>query len=351
MDEKANKENKNYQIGNKIIPSTNISGIISLGDDYIIYINTQGLLSWEITNIPEWLLPSVIEATRLNGIIIARLSRKYLRSANNLLGRALLNSILVGEKNSTSEQFEDVRNFLDEKKDEYINIVHMGTDFTIYKNSKDEIQYWHTNVPEQLYNFMKEFVTYRSLANNSLPHKHKLLASNLLAGALNSAFRKPSSDDSSEILRDAKDFITQQINSSFRLRYFSALIIISIISITLLLLINQIFPDNSLYFWGAICGTTGSLLSLLHRMPKIKLNPFLSVGSLIIEGCVRLLIGCIFGVFIILASKSNIALGFLKNNMLSLLVFSIISGFSERFVPELIQSITNNSLNKIKANN
>lgn len=71
---------------------------------------------------------------------------------------------------------------------------------------------------------------------------------------------------------------------------------------------------------------------------KVPFDISASFCNVILKGYSRLVAGIISGLFIIVASHSNLILGTYSNSLYSLAVFSIISGFSERFVPDLISS-------------
>ena len=58
-----------------------------------------------------------------------------------------------------------------------------------------------------------------------------------------------------------------------------------------------------------------------------------------LEGVSRISVGCFFGVLFALMCQGNLVLGVFKEELNALLVFAIISGFSERFVPELMEKL------------
>jgi len=53
----------------------------------------------------------------------------------------------------------------------------------------------------------------------------------------------------------------------------------------------------------------------------------------------RVVLGVLFGVFFPLANKANLILGTFAENLYAIAVFGVLSGISERFVPEIIRKL------------
>jgi len=87
-------------------------------------------------------------------------------------------------------------------------------------------------------------------------------------------------------------------------------------------------------------GSCGALVSVLQRFKKLKIGHYLSSFYVSLRGLSRLLLGTIFGGFIIIAHHSGLALNFLKDGFSAVLVFSFVAGISERYVPELVDKIS-----------
>lgn len=84
------------------------------------------------------------------------------------------------------------------------------------------------------------------------------------------------------------------------------------------------------------CGITGSLFSSLQRKWTRDINLLSPNWIYSAQAGVQLLSGAISGLVVFLASQADIALGFAKDDIYSLLFFCIVSGFSERYSPNLL---------------
>ena len=90
----------------------------------------------------------------------------------------------------------------------------------------------------------------------------------------------------------------------------------------------------------------GALLSVLQRGHKLKLDPMAPVQNIIMQSATRILIGILSGTIIVIASKSELALGLVANNNYALMLLAVISGFSERYVPDLMENISSGKKTK-----
>lgn len=91
--------------------------------------------------------------------------------------------------------------------------------------------------------------------------------------------------------------------------------------------------------WCGILGAAGAAISVAHRIRNLNIEWKSQRKLLAAEGFARILVGFFFGVLFCLMCKGDLVLGALKSNYLALLVFSTIAGFSERFIPELMEKL------------
>lgn len=91
--------------------------------------------------------------------------------------------------------------------------------------------------------------------------------------------------------------------------------------------------------WCGVMGAAGAAISVAHRIRDLSIEWKSQMKLLAAEGFARILVGYFFGVLFCLMSKGDLVLGALSENFLALLVFSTIAGFSERFIPELMEKL------------
>src|SRR5205814_1992842 len=118
----------------------------------------------------------------------------------------------------------------------------------------------------------------------------------------------------------------------------------SVLSSTILLIalgvITYYLKKYSLSGWlvvlGSVGGIIGATISIIQRGVTLTMNPFVPISHVVFQGTVRVGLGAIFGALLIVASKANLALGILGENIWSLFIFSVVAGLSERFVPDIL---------------
>ena len=90
---------------------------------------------------------------------------------------------------------------------------------------------------------------------------------------------------------------------------------------------------------GMGAGVIGAMVSSLQRNNSISIDNYAGEYSLYCESLSRLIIGSVFGCFLVLGTKSEMFLAPFKNNSQAILCFCFISEFIERFVPDLINGV------------
>ena len=88
-----------------------------------------------------------------------------------------------------------------------------------------------------------------------------------------------------------------------------------------------------------IAGVLGSTLSALQRSTDIALAEDEGLHFILFQSSIISVIGLLSGLCIYLVSNSDLAFTFAKENVYNLLTLSVISGFGERFIPDLFEKI------------
>ena len=174
-----------------------------------------------------------------------------------------------------------------------------------------------------------------------ISEKNKKIGRELITSALNHALDSRRTNDNTDYFEDARYFI--QIKSSEALQciyllsaLFSAILIIIILEscFSFSRLINIELPRTAL---AISFGAFGALLSVLQRFRKITIRPYASHYSNIIEGFGRIILGSLFGLVFLILANANLLLGVINDNIFAITIFSLIAGFNERFVPDLLE--------------
>lgn len=194
-----------------------------------------------------------------------------------------------------------------------------------------------------------EFERLKSLADVLLSGKQKEKIYLRLGTTLCSALRLSDDNKSKEIFQSTDELIHRAAKNILTINY---IISVSLITSTILALLTPIYfitPHTNPFKIATICicgGVLGAFISILERSKEIRISEFESQLLIIIQGIVRVAIGGIFGLIAYFASKSGLALTIFNHTAEALLILGIIAGFSERLIPDMLQSLSKNGENK-----
>ena len=97
------------------------------------------------------------------------------------------------------------------------------------------------------------------------------------------------------------------------------------------------FIQFKLLIWCFLAGITGAILSLVLKTSVVADNKMvLSKTSLCLEVAFKIIVGGVCGCIVLMLAKAGM-LPLDKNNSYAVYIFALISGFVERFVPDLLQ--------------
>ncbi|NIL34978.1 hypothetical protein [Bacillus thuringiensis] len=349
-DEEQNLKWKLYKVGDISANGDYIKVIISQSYDFVVYLGKGNGLGWGIRDIYKGKNKEIIrECIRLKGLIYSRAPRKFHYKLNWLLGTILAQELDSDEEGI--ENFKLVEESIQESVNEIGKIIHYGPGFEIYRTRSGGVGFWHENIPTYLKPAVSEFSQLSSISNVILSSKDKKLANQQLASALYSSFNSVETENVLSSFIRVENFINTRAKSNAIFWYVMCNSLLMLI-IFLLSSLMYIYSDlNKIFIVGTVCGLSGAFLSSLIRFNELSFDILSPFRNVVLQGYSRLLIGAISGSFIIIASNSNLVLGIYSNNMNAIAVFSLISGFCERFVPNLISTISTNQVGESREEN
>ncbi|WP_318516973.1 hypothetical protein [Photobacterium leiognathi] len=146
--------------------------------------------------------------------------------------------------------------------------------------------------------------------------------------------------DTDSVFNDVECILNSQFTAKIRLQFMLGIITFSLLFAIIIYSIQFVNPEYSLYLKAMLLALSGSFISIVQRHNKLKITTSISPLTISIESLSRIIIGLIFGFICILLSKSGIALDSFNSNENALLIFSFISGFSERFIPNMLNEVS-----------
>ena len=198
---------------------------------------------------------------------------------------------------------------------------------------------WYAgDLPDSLRPAVGAFQSLYDAVRTSIPPKGRTEALGTLAMALYAALN--SSDEPSEVFGPAKRLIEDKAWAHFALRYFAGAFVTAILVIATLSLAAS-FTSAAIdeFVLAGIAGIVGALLSVLWRIRK--LTPFAPVPLWYsaVQGGTRILLGGLLGAVTLLAIHADLLAGAAAESTHASLLLSLAGGFSEQFVPELLEKV------------
>ena len=195
------------------------------------------------------------------------------------------------------------------------------------------------DVPEDLTPAVHEFDTIMADIKRNLPKSVKQEAYVRLGKSLFVALN--GNQYTEKVYDDIRSFVERLARQKARTLYVGMCIVVAIAISVIAFIVAQFLDSDKFipYLYGGAFGAIGACISVMHRTNASDMDWRLSNIDLALQAVTRILLGYLFGVFFVMACMGDLVLGAIKSNMVALFVFSIISGFSERFIPELIQRL------------
>ena len=225
------------------------------------------------------------------------------------------------------------------------NILGRNPNLIVFITEGKELRYETSNkFSDKKTNIIKVYHSYSSKIRMSVPDSHKENAYIYLGHALYSAFLSDDEEPMS-LFNDVENYIFTSSKEKAKIFYLlSGLVSSIIISLIIILtryfiLTNNDYEYLNIFFIASFCGVWGALISIFQRSKNFSLDPFTSIFYISFQSTTIIVLGLIFGCLFILAYKAKLILGILDGNIYTIELFSVLSGFSERFIPELLNKI------------
>jgi hypothetical protein len=195
-------------------------------------------------------------------------------------------------------------------------------------------------VPPRLDKAISTFDTLMSEIATTVPRPYKQTAYFRLGKALFALLNSVDSPALETAYRPVTSFVRGKARQSARVRYVAwCLLVATAAAVGGTLTASLSLGSMSEAVQGAVAGVVGAMTSVLFRSRRLNVEPYADQLYLALQAGARILVGAVFGAFVVMASKANLVLGVLASNSLALVVVAFVAGFAERFVPELLRGI------------
>lgn len=325
-----------------------VTEILLCNHEYIIFIS-NGILRYNLKNV------SNSAATKLNelSLLQSRAFRKFNHTCSDIVDThvvAVLSEIL-GNDCSNEEVIVKIDNRIKNFHD-YIEaepapnlVITSNKDYTIYLDNLCMARHQAREKSLQNTNILDDFYRIRAWGMAVLPEKKHRLLNLKLGTCLAAGFRAKLVDETSNtdnIFTPVVSFIEKNITDGarFYLTFYSiafSIIVMTVSAISYYKFSTNLTVNLNILIMGIFGGVCGALISVLQRTKDLKVGLYEPTKMIVLQGVVRVGLGCAFGVISLVACKAGLLLDLMSENNSRLLTLAIIAGFSERLIPDFIE--------------
>ncbi len=177
--------------------------------------------------------------------------------------------------------------------------------------------------------------------------EQRLIGYNLIGSALFAALQMPLNATSVDPFRNVKQYIETKLNERAHFNYlFISFLLMTILGGFTIIIANYygLRISIDLIIVGTL-GSVGAFVSILQRYKDIEIKKYSSSEYVALRGLTRITIGFIFGCYLLILVEAELLFGGLNINDSFVHAFAFISGFSERFIPEVIGKVEKKEIN------
>jgi hypothetical protein len=192
----------------------------------------------------------------------------------------------VGEESSTGQIVE--------------SILGQSSKVTVFTTKDGHLRWqYHQNggdISDTQFSIVSEFDSLMTEIRVYVPEHNKQEAYIRLGKALFSALNGADEKQTALHFNPVRMFIIQASTQRARFIYTAFALAIAACAITVFLVIACLwFPNDILFFYGAVFGAAGAAVSVMQRSKDIALDNRLPIRSIYLQACIRVLLGAIFG--------------------------------------------------------
>lgn len=250
------------------------------------------------------------------------------------------------ERESESDEDETIPDYkVGETSDNGDVIAHIygkSSELIVFRCDKQLIKWEYCGDNDTLYSAATgEFEALRVSIPVDTPDKIKQSIVHQLALSLYNAINDGDAKKAFEKVNERIASLLTPNQAKLRLILFS-LMCTTILGILLLTIYYFWSDPHRLLFATGGAGILGAMFSLLQRNTEVKIPQDNGDFYIFLQALFTCVLGLLSGMFIYLFSKSDFPLAVSGENVYSILIISIIAGFSERLIPDLFDGVRSN---------
>lgn len=229
---------------------------------------------------------------------------------------------------------------LDYNGEEITEVWSRHEKFVIYATKKRAIDSWLAKPEENDYRFLAEWSLHRhrieDLANKSIQQRYNV--NSQLALALESGWLGATAA-AIQSLVELEQRIQMDLDTTDRIHYLLTAVIFVALLTVVALLGRCLCSNLEVQFKMVLLGAYGGVLSVLTGLKKLKVDAGDVLKITIPLAISRILIAMLSGLIAYWAIEADLLLSALKHSVTGVNIIAVMAGFSERFVPNLLERV------------
>ena len=324
-----------------------VSEIIMQNINFIAF-RSNGLLKYNIKNINANTTTKLSELS----IIEANSFRKFKHTQSGITDSHTI-SILTEIQQSDCTNDEAItkidkkliafRDFVEREPAPKL-IIDSNNDYTVYLDNMNIAQYDLREKSLEKSDALDDFYKIRAWGMAVLPESKSRIFNLKLGTCLAIGFKSKLEDNKNSItsiFATAISFIEKSITdrAKFYLTIHSFIVSTIVMVASSLIYIkfsSTLTPNLNLTLIGILGGVCGAQISVLQRSKELQVGLYEPTKMIVLQGLVRVGLGCIFGIISLIACKAGLLLDLMSESNSRLFILAIIAGFSERLIPDFI---------------
>lgn len=215
------------------------------------------------------------------------------------------------------------------------------SEFVIVYVSTDNLIGWEVDeIDDEILNKVSSRLNLLSeMISIELPEETIFNLRHRLAVAAFSAFSSEQIEEALAYFNPIEEIIKRaKTPEESKIYYISCSILYSILFGMLLYVLSFLYINKE-FFYCAIAGCLGALLSIISRGDQLSIKSLTKSIFIHLQVIIKVVLGLISGILFLLGAKANILLGSFSNDLYSILLFGTMAGFSERFIPDFMEKL------------
>lgn len=329
-------------IGQKTSTGT-VKHIYGQDEDFIVFLDINDEPRIYTERKDEVYLKAVQLSKKISAKFYDKLKKVRIHDFNDHLSSCLVDSMGPDVKlKDLNKIFEPAKEFI-QNQESIKRVVARGPNplHIIYITKSNNVGWETKEIPKHGKTNLAKLDMQKQMSLNLIPNYLRGSVASLIGNAVTAVLRSNNGDDLNDIISKSEEHLESRIKEFNFILYFFTSLIVTAIVFGIILLTKLEFD---VYSQGILGGSLGAFISALQRTSQNQISIYESRLMIVIQALSRGFLGLISGLLLVAAIQADVALGFLSESPKAVFIFGIAVGFTERWMPDFLNSMTQKSL-------